>query len=75
MSLDEALSEGRPRRRNSIARPRHDNHVLTTQELAEYLGCHPQTISKNLDKLPHFRIGYLPRFLESQIRKWVNGEL
>jgi excisionase family DNA binding protein len=49
--------------------------IMTLQELADYLQCHPTTIYRMLRerKLPAFKIGSDWRFFKVEIDRWVRA--
>ena len=48
--------------------------VMTVKEIAEYLGVHPMTIYKNVQKgkIPAFKIGASWRIRRDSIKKWMD---
>lgn len=38
------------------------DRLLSLDEIAEVLNCHPRTITRNLKKIPHSKVGSLLRF-------------
>jgi excisionase family DNA binding protein len=50
--------------------------VLTLQEAAAILKCHPKTLRLMAmeGKIPSRRVGRLWRFNLAKIKKWLNGE-
>lgn len=56
------------------------NKLLTVKEVAEILNCHPQTIYKNLDRIPHIKTGKKTsknsiRFREPDIAKYLESKI
>ena len=50
--------------------------VMTLEEAAEFLRCHPVTIKRNADALhiPHRRIGTLWRFSRVELEAWLRQQ-
>jgi excisionase family DNA binding protein len=44
-----------------------EERLLSIDELAEKLNCHPRTISRNLKSIPHSKIGSRLRFDASEV--------
>ena len=55
----------------------NDNEILTIEEAAEYLRIGKRSIYKlvNSGKLPHKRVLNKFRFVKSDLKKWVQGDL
>lgn len=53
-----------------------DQDVLTLDEAAQYLQCHPVTLKRRAVALgiPHRRLGSLWRFHRPSLRNWMEGE-
>ncbi len=58
------------------ATPSEKPEVMTVQELAGYLNCHPSTVYRLLkeEELPCFRLGGDWRFLRSEIDRWIASQ-
>ena len=54
-----------------------DNEILTIEEAAEYLRIGKRSIYKlvHSGKLPHKRVLNKFRFVKSDLKKWVQGDL
>ena len=54
--------------------PEHD--VLTLEEGAEYLRCHPKTLRKQAvaGLIPGRRVGYLWRFSRKRLEAWMEED-
>jgi len=55
---------------------RDDKHVMTANEVAEYLGLNRETVylyAKN-GKLPAFKVGYAWRFKKESLDRWVSEQ-
>ncbi|MCX5697740.1 MAG: helix-turn-helix domain-containing protein [Candidatus Omnitrophica bacterium] len=54
-----------------------DKEIMTTKEVAEYLGIHPLTVHKyaRQGKIPAFKIGTDWRFHKRYIEKWIEEKL
>jgi len=53
-----------------------ETDVLTIEEAAELLRCHPVTIKRNADALhiPYKRLGTLWRFSRSELEAWMRQQ-
>lgn len=53
-----------------------DDHIFTTQDAADYLGAHIETIRRLARKgeIPAFKVGKDWRFSENAIRQWADGQ-
>jgi excisionase family DNA binding protein len=53
----------------------YESEVLTLQETAAILKCHPKTLRLMAmeGKIPSRRVGRLWRFSRSKIREWLDG--
>ena len=72
---DAAYSEGRPRRQRYVPAV-HENRVLTSHEVAEWLGICLSTVQRasKAGQIPSFKIGTELRFLASQLKAWSENE-
>lgn len=54
-----------------------NKEIMTTKEVAEYLGIHPLTVHKYAreGKIPAFKIGTDWRFHKRYIEKWIEEKL
>lgn len=54
-----------------------NKEIMTTKEVAEYLGIHPLTVHKyaRQGKIPAFKIGTDWRFHKRYIEKWIEEKL
>ena len=50
----------------------NDMDWLSIQETAEFLKVHPDTIRRNLDEIPHVRIGRQIRISREKLIDWLN---
>jgi len=49
-----------------------DMKWLSVQETADFLKVHPDTIRRNLDEIPHVRIGRQIRISREKLIDWLN---
>jgi excisionase family DNA binding protein len=50
--------------------------VLTLEEAAQLLRCHPRTVKRNAERLgiPYKRLGSLWRFSKVKLEEWIRKE-
>ena len=53
-----------------------DQDVMTLEEAAEYLKCHPVTLKRRavVLRIPHKRLGSLWRFYRPALESWMRGD-
>jgi len=52
---------------------RNEDRLWTAEEVAAYLGLHPQTVytKSRLGEIPSFKIGRALRFKPTEVREWA----